>query len=121
MISAGESVLGMFMGKRSTRSAATTVKKYQKSKDISAEIDKVNKDITSLNKEMESLENELKLQIDLIKQKREKEITEVKEVIIQPKKSDIEIKMVSLVWIPKWEITYNENGNKKTEIISAWQ
>lgn len=121
MISAGESVLGMFMGKRSTRSATTTVKKYQKSKDISAEIDKVNKDITSLNEEMEFLENELKLQIDLIKQKREKEITEVKEVIIQPKKSDIEIKMVSLAWIPKWEIIYNENGNKKTEIISAWQ
>jgi len=55
-----------------------------------------------------------------IKQKRENEIKEINEVIIQPKKSDIEIKMVSLVWIPKWEISYNENGNKKMEIIPAY-
>ena len=72
MISAGESVLGMFMGKRSTRSATTTMKKYQKSKDISAEIERVNKDINSLNREMEYLENELKLQIDSIKQKEKR-------------------------------------------------
>ena len=69
---------------------------------------------------MESLENELKAQIEIIKQRREKEISEVKEVIIQPKKSDIEIKMISLAWIPKWEISYNENGNKQTEMIPAY-
>ena len=94
--------------------------KYQKSKTVSADIDKAQKDIVSLGKEMESLENELKAQIEIIKQRREKEISEVKEVIIQPKKSDIEIKMISLAWIPKWEISYNENGNKKTEMIPAY-
>jgi len=94
--------------------------KYQKSKTVSADIDKAQKDIVSLDKEMESLENELKAQIEIVKQKREKEISEVKEVVIQPKKSDIEIKMVSLAWIPKWEISYNENGNKKKEMMPAY-
>jgi hypothetical protein len=28
--------------------------------------------------------------------------------------------MISLAWIPKWEISYNENGNKKTEMIPAY-
>ena len=120
LLSAGESVVGMFMGRRSTRSASKAMTKYQKSKTVSADIDKAQKDIVSLSKEMESLENELKAQIEIIKQRREKEISEVKEVIIQPKKSDIEIKMISLAWIPKWEISYNENGNKKTEMIPAY-
>ncbi|KYC48838.1 MAG: hypothetical protein AMQ74_01564 [Candidatus Methanofastidiosum methylothiophilum] len=120
LLSAGESVVGMFMGRRSTSSASKAMNKYQKSKTVSVDIDKAQKDIVSINQEMESLENELKAQIEIIKQRREKEINEVKEVIIQPKKSDIEIKMVSLAWIPKWEITYKENGNKKMEIITAY-
>ncbi len=120
LLSAGESVVGMFMGRRSTSSASKAMSKYQKSKTISADIDKAERDITSINKEMESLENELKAQIEIIKQKREKEISDVKEVIIQPKKSDIEIKMISLVWIPQWELTYNENGSRKTEIVPAY-
>ncbi|MCC7573083.1 MAG: hypothetical protein KO464_06810 [Candidatus Methanofastidiosum sp.] len=120
LLSAGESVVGMFLGRRSTRSASKAMTKYQKSKTVSADIDKAQKDIVSLGKEMESLENELKAQIEIIKQRREKEISEVKEVIIQPKKSDIEIKMISLAWIPKWEISYNENGNKQTEMIPAY-
>ena len=120
LLSAGESVVGMFMGRRSTSSASKAMNKYQKSKTVSADIDKAQKDISSLNKEMESLENELKAQIEIIKQRREQEINDVKEVIIQPKKSDIEIKMVSLAWIPKWEISYNENGNKKMEIMPAY-
>lgn len=110
----------MFMGRRSTSSASKAMNKYQKSKTVSVDIDKAQKDIVSINQEMESLENELKAQIEIIKQRREKEINEVKEVIIQPKKSDIEIKMVSLAWIPQWEITYKENGNKKMEIIPAY-
>jgi len=120
LLSAGESVVGMFMGRRSTRSASKAMNKYQKSKTVSADIDKAEKDIVSINKEMESLENELKVQIEIIKQRREKEINEVKEVVIQSKKSDIEIKMVSLVWIPKWKMSYNENGNKKMEIVPAY-
>jgi len=120
LLSAGESVVGMFMGRRSTSSASRAMSKYQKSKTISADIDKVQRDITSINKEMESLENELKAQIEVIKQKREKEISDVKEVIIQPKKTEIEIKFVSLVWIPQWELTYNENGSRKTEIVPAY-
>ncbi|NPV50881.1 MAG: hypothetical protein HPY60_06770 [Candidatus Methanofastidiosum sp.] len=120
LLSAGESVVGMFMGRRSTRSASKAMNKYQKSKTVAADIDKAQRDIDSIKKEMDSLENELKIQIEKIKQKRENEIKEINEVIIQPKKSDIEIKMVSLVWIPKWEISYNENGNKKMEIIPAY-
>ena len=75
MISAGESVLGMFMGKRSTRSATTTMKKISKVRISQQKLREVNKDINSLNREMEYLENELKLQIDSIKQKREKGAT----------------------------------------------
>jgi hypothetical protein len=120
LLSAGESVVGMFMGRRSTRSASKAMNKYQKSKTVAADIDKAQKDIVSINEEMGSLENELKMRIEEIKQKREKEINEIKEVVVQPKKSDIEIRMVSLVWIPKWEISYNENGNKKMEMIPAY-
>lgn len=120
MVSAGESVIGMFMGRRSTRSASKAMSKYQKSKTVAIDIEEAQKDIEAINKEMQLLENELKSQIDLIKQRREKEISEVKEIIIQPKKSDIEIKMVSLAWAPHWEINYSENGNKKTETISAY-
>lgn len=120
MVSAGESVIGMFMGRRSTRSATKAMNKYQKSKTVAVDIEEAQKDIESINKEMQLLENELKLQIESIKQKREKEISEVKEALIQPKKSDIEIKMVSLAWIPYWEIGYSENGNKKMENIQAF-
>ncbi len=69
---------------------------------------------------MELLENKLKVEVESIKERREKEISEIKEVLIQPKKSDIEVKIVSLAWIPYWEITYKKEGKLNTEIIPGY-
>ena len=120
MVSAGESVIKIFMGRRSTTSASKAMNKYQKSKTVAIDIQEAQKDIETLNKEMELLENKLKVEVESIKERREKEISEIKEVLIQPKKSDIEIKIVSLAWIPYWEITYKKEGKLNTEIIPAY-
>ena len=120
MVSAGESVIKIFMGRRSTTSASKAMNKYQKSKTVAIDIQEAQKDIETLNKEMELLENKLKIEVESIKERREKEISEIKEVLIQPKKSDIEIKIVSLAWIPYWEITYKKEGKLNTEIIPAY-
>ncbi len=120
MVSAGESVIGMFMGRRSTRSASKAMNKYQKSKTVAIDIQEAQKDIESINKEMQLLENKLKLEVESIKEKREKEASDIKEILIQPKKSDIEVKMISLAWVPYWEISYKIDGNLKTEIIPAY-
>jgi hypothetical protein len=120
MVSAGESVIKIFMGRRSTTSASKAMNKYQKSKTVAIDIQEAQKDIETLNKEMELLENKLKVEVESIKERREKEISEIKEVLIQPKKSDIEVKIVSLAWIPYWEITYKKEGKLNTEIIPGY-
>lgn len=120
MVSAGESVIKIFMGRRSTTSASKAMNKYQKSKTVAIDIQEAQKDIETLNKEMELLENKLKIEVESIKERREKEISEIKEVLIQPKKSDIEVKIVSLAWIPYWEITYKKEGKLNTEIIPGY-
>lgn len=121
MVSVGESVLGMFMGRRSTRSASTAMSKYRQSKSAGMSVKEVEEKVTALKREIKELENELKEQTDTIRKEWDDALNEIQEVPIKPRKSDIDVHMVALAWIPHWQITYKDrSGAALSESVPAY-
>ena len=121
-VSVGESVLGMFMGRRSTRAASTALSKYRQSKMSSMEAEQAEENVEALREETKQLEQELKEQTAVITQEWERALDNVERVSLAPRKSDIAVNMVSLAWIPHWRIAYrDEKGGSQTATVPAFQ
>lgn len=120
-VSVGESMLGMFMGRRSTRAASTALSKYRQSKMSSMEAEQAEENVEALKEEIVQLEQELKEQTAVITQEWEKALEDVESVSVAPRKSDIAVYVISLAWLPHWRITYKEEkGGSQTTTVPAF-
>ena len=120
-VSVGESVLGMFMGRRSTRAASTALGKYRQTKMAEMEVKEAEEKIESIQEEITYLEQELKEETDTITAHWDEALEKVEEIPVKPKKRDIQVDMVALAWIPHWQITYKDNQKTFTEVVPAYQ
>ncbi|GAG98059.1 unnamed protein product, partial [marine sediment metagenome] len=77
--------------------------------------------IKSLKEEIEEIENELSKEVIKITEKYDNTIRELEEVIVKPRKGDIEVSSLSLAWMPHWQLTYKDReSNINTEITIAY-
>ncbi|MBU7037575.1 MAG: hypothetical protein HXS52_06560 [Theionarchaea archaeon] len=121
-VSVGESMLGMFMGRRSTRAASTALSKYRQSKMSSMEAKQAEENVEALKEDIKQLEQELKEQTAVITQEWERAQEDVESVSVTPRKSDIAVHLVNLAWVPHWRITYkDETGRIQTATVPAFR
>ena len=121
-VSVGESVLGMFMGRRSTRAASTAMSKYRQSKAAQMDVKEAEEKIEALQEEMDLLEKELKEETERITREWEESLQDLEEVSIRPRKSDINVKLVTLAWLPHWKVEYlSPQGAHDTAILPAYE
>jgi hypothetical protein len=121
MVSVGESVLGMFMGRRSLRSASTAMSKYRQSKSASMTVEEAEKKVKALKREIKELEDELTQETNAIREEWDESLENLEEKPIKPRKSDIDISLMAVAWMPQWHITYTDaHGTEHTRILSAW-
>ncbi len=121
LVSVGESVLGMFMGRRSIRSASTAMSKYRQSKLAGMSVKEAEEKIDALKREIDDLENELKRETEDIRREWEEALENVQEKPIKPRKSDIDVGMIALAWMPQWHIVYTEwSGTTHTDVVPAY-
>ena len=111
MIGAGESVLGFFLGSRRTKTATTIARKRRMTSKAKMEITETKEEIAELKIEMKKLNNELKEAVDDIVEELEKVEGSIFIEEIKPQRTDINVQLVSLAWIPFWKITYTDNGS----------
>jgi prefoldin subunit 5 len=120
-VSVGESVLGMFMGRRSTRSASTALSKYRQSKISKMDVEEAEETVEALQEEIEALEQELKQEVDSIAAEWDEALAEFEEVPVRPRKKDVQVDMLSLAWLPHWSLTYKDSkGTAHTELAPAY-
>ena len=120
-VSVGESVLGMFMGRRSTRAASTAMSKYRQSKISKMDVEEAEETVEALQEEIEALEQELKQEVDSITAEWDEALTEFEKVPVRPRKSDVQVNMLSLAWLPHWSLTYKDSkGTAHTELAPAY-
>lgn len=119
-VSVGESVLGMFMGRRSTRAASTAMSKYRQRELAQMDVKEAEENVEALQQEIAELEKELKEEAAAITTRWDETLKEFEEVQIKPRKSDIQIDIVALAWVPYWFFMYQDRSGIRSEAVSAY-
>lgn len=121
LVSVGESVLGMFMGRRSTRMASSALSKYRQSSSAGMAVEEAEEKVEALQQEIAELEQELREEADTITARWDEALREFEEVSVTPRRRDIDVDVFALAWVPHWRITYQGRGGiTRTELVPAY-
>ncbi len=121
MISAGESVLGVFLGRRSSRAVSTAARKRRMTTKAQSDIAGTRAKIADLTEDLADLQREAREEAEKIRQRWEEEIEKIEEVKVTPRRVDIVIDTMALAWTPFWRIAYSSaDGRKRTAIVPAY-
>jgi len=121
MVSAGESVLGVLLGRRSSRAVSTAARKRRMTAKAKADIGETQARIAGLQEDMAELEAEMREDADDIARKWEEALDEIEEVRVTPRRADIDVELLALAWTPYWEITFDERGRERTSAVPAYR
>ena len=77
-------------------------------------------DVESLEKEIQELQDELTTEVALITDQWDESVDDLQEKSIAPRRVDVDVELLSVAWVPHWEITYkNSAGLSRSELIAA--
>jgi TolA-binding protein len=117
----GESVVGMFLGRRSTRMASTALSKQRQTTKAKLRLGETEEDIAELEEDVKELEEELQEEVAAIRARWEEALTELEEYEVRPRRTDVQISLFGLAWSPHWQITYRDRGGAtRTELVEAF-
>jgi hypothetical protein len=121
MVSVGESVVGMFLGRRSFRGASTALSKYRQKSSAEMEAQEAEENVGALQKNMAQIESELRQETTDITTRWDESLKAFTEVPVRPNRSGIEVEMVALAWAPNWQLTFGDRqGSVRTELLRAY-
>jgi len=121
MVSVGESVLGVFLGRRSIRSASTAMSKYRQKSAAEMRAKEAEESVEALQKDVEQLQGELQQETAAITGRWDDATKTFDEVPVRPGRNDIEVDTVAVAWAPRWQITYRDRqGSTRTELSRAY-
>jgi hypothetical protein len=118
-ISFGATLLSSFMGRKavslSTLGRATTAARgVSRSMKESGDVTRAQESVEAVNQQLADLDAQLKAETEAIQQAADPQTEDLEKVSLKPTKSDIAVKLTTLVWAPFWR---DANGN----MTSAWQ
>jgi hypothetical protein len=120
MLSAGESVLGVLLGRKSIRSGSTAASKYRQSSSAGMSAKEAEENARALSEEIRELKEEFEKEAAVITARWENAVKEIGEITVKPKKTGIEITSFFLAWVPHWQLVISEGaGTTWTESIDA--
>ncbi len=98
VISAGIAVLGAFFGRSNTSRIGTALNKGSRILKEKGDVGRAQEAVDAVQKEMDDLSVELEEKIDEIEKNHDIDRCEIETLIIKPKKSDITVEHIALVW-----------------------
>ena len=101
----GQSVLGAVFGKRvRTSSIGTAARSATRAADQKADVRRAKEDKRELEEDLRDLERELEDEIDALRDRLDDSRLKVETIELKPRKSDITVEEIGLVWLP-WTLT----------------
>jgi hypothetical protein len=120
-ISAGESVFNLFRGRRSSRALSIASRKRRMTGQAKADIQESLDEIDDLQTQIEALLDEAD-RTELEIQQRWSAITDdIQEIQIRPRKSDVFVETWGVVWLPYWDLVYQEKGGAQVLSLAAFE
>jgi len=119
-IGVGESVLGFFMGRRSTRALSRAASKRRMTSRAKSDVEEAKEEITELQEDIAELEEELKEAAEEITRKWDDLLDDLSTEEITPRRADVNVRLAALAWTPSWLITYNDGTGSRTATVPAY-
>ena len=121
LIGMGESVLGFFFSKRrSSRTFSRIASKRRMTGQAKMDIEESKKEITELQEDIAELEAELKEMSDEITRKWADLLDDIATDEITPRRTDVNVRLVALAWLPSWLISYDDGLSNQRATIAAY-
>lgn len=121
LVSMGESVIGMFLGRRSMRMASTALSKQRQAGKAKLQLEEAQDEVKELEKDMASLEEELRERVAAVKQDWEEAVDDLESYEVRPRRKDVRISFFGLAWFPHWRIAYQVSGGETdTDFVEAF-
>lgn len=105
LLSGAETLLGVFTRRRVTRGLSSASRKRRMTQQAKADVQESEKTIRELKEQIEQLEKEAQQALDELTASWRERIDVVEEVQIQPRRTDIQVSLMALAWVPHWEVT----------------
>jgi len=120
IVAIGESVLGAFMGRRSTRSASSGLRRIRMSSAAKQRADEAEENLDSLMADAKELESELQGEIAQITSRWESGALELEEVEVTPRRTDVAVASVAIGWLPYRRVACEVDGARTELDLPAW-
>jgi len=118
LIGAGETVLGVLMGRR--RSVSRVATRRRMTSKAKLEVEETREEIADLQEEIAELEAELKEEVEEITHRWEKVMDELTTQEVKPRRTDVNVRLVALAWRPSWLVIYRDREERRTVTIPAY-
>jgi hypothetical protein len=119
LLGAGETIVGMFVGRR-RRSLSTVASKRRMTRKAKLELEETMDEIADAQEDIAELEAELKEATDEIVQRWENALDDVTTQELKPRRTDVDVQMTAVAWLPSWLIGYKEGSRSRTTAVPAY-
>ncbi|MGQ9714734.1 MAG: helicase HerA domain-containing protein [Anaerolineae bacterium] len=121
LLSAGESVLGMFLGRRSTRPISTASRRRRLTEKARMDVEEAEEKIKALKEDLEEVEKEKAEALKEVRDRWAEVLDEVQVVAIKPLKGNVRALTFGLAWVPHWLVAYRDarTGSTASAVLSA--
>jgi hypothetical protein len=118
LITAGETVLSLFAGRR--RSISSAARKISRATTTRADIEAAEDKVADVMEDIEALEQELKEETDAVVAEWERRLETFEEVAVTPRRTDIEVNLFALAWVPYRYVVYRTGSITQTASVPAY-
>ena len=87
---------------------------------VKMKIEETREEITELKEDLVKIEGELKEAVNEITRKLEKALDDLTTEELMPRRTDVNVRLLALAWLPFWLITYDDGGFPRVTTIPAY-
>lgn len=117
LLSAGESVIGFLLGRRSSRVLSTASRKRRMTAEVKARMEQAKETIALLKQEIAETEKERDEATKAISDRWAAVAGESETTDIRPRKTDVVVDLVALAWSPQWVIQGETPDGVPQEVV----
>jgi hypothetical protein len=121
LVGLGETMLGFFLGRKSTRGIGSAMNRRRMTANAKAEIEESVETIEELKRQQEEIEAELKEQAAAISARWEHPESSLTTEEIAPRRSDVVIQIVTTGWLPVWQVTLDQAAGGGMLVLPAYK
>ncbi len=118
LITAGETVFSLFSGRR--RSISSAARKVTQATTTKSDINAAEEKVSDVESDLEAMRTQLKRETEAIVERWESTIDTFEEMPITPRRTDVQVSLFALAWVPTWYIVYRSGNVTQTAAVPAY-